>query len=270
MIDVGATSLGWSGVALPAVFEDLRALGGTCIELNSRPGLHDGLIVDQDIDIVARWAREAGVAISSVAGYNDFAQHDADALDLEVARLLYACRLASELEVGIVRAFAGEPAPGRTLASVWPSIVEGFRRAGEGAAALGVTLAIENHGRLLNDGAMLASLVGEIGSQNVGLNVDTGNFSWGGHDLAETWDDFDAVLPLAVNVHIKDVDWHDGSPQFVPAGAGELDIARVLARLEHLEYRGVLLSEYEGPPPHREGTRESIRFLRRAQTASRR
>lgn len=269
MIDIGATSLGWSGVCLPAVFEDLRALGGNCIELNSRPGLHDGLVIGEDAHRVRRWAREAGVAITSIAGYNDFAQHDADALDGEVERLLDACRLASELEVGVVRAFAGEPAPGRTLTSVWPSIVEGFQRAGQGAATLGVTLAIENHGCLLNDGALLASLIGEIGSQNVGLNVDTGNFSWGGHDLAQTWEDFDVVLPLAVNVHIKDVSWHDGSPQFVPAGAGALDIARVLARLEHLQYRGVVLSEYEGPPPFRDGTGQSIRFLRIAQTAAR-
>lgn len=267
MMDVGATSLGWSGVGLPVVFEDLRALGGNCIELNSRPGLHDGLVIaDDDIDRVQRWASEAGVTITSIAGYNDFAQPDADALDREVERLLDACRLASQLGVDIVRAFTGEPAPGRTLSSVWPCIVEGFQRAGEGAQALGVTLAIENHGRLLNDGPLLATLVGEIRSHDVGLNVDTGNFSWGGHDLVQTWDDFEAVLPLAVNVHIKDVRWHSGSPEFVPAGAGALDIARVLARLEQLEYGGVVLSEYEGPPPFRDGTGQSIAFLRNAQS----
>jgi sugar phosphate isomerase/epimerase len=42
----------------------------------------------------------------------------------------------------------------------------------------------------------------EVGSGRVGLNVDTGNFAWGGHDQEQS-----CRSPKAVNVHFKDVLW---------------------------------------------------------------
>lgn len=259
---VGATSLGWGATALPRIFTELAELGGRCVELNNRPGQHDDLaITGPAVGRVRRWAAEAGIAITSIAGYNDFAAPSGAALAAEVDRLLASCRLAAELGVAVVRSFVGEPRPGRTVTGMWPSIVGAFQDAAGRAGALGVTLAIENHGRLLNDGPALARLVGDIGASNVGCTLDTGNFSWAGHDLQDTWRDFDAVLPLAVNVHVKDVRWVAGAPTFVPAGTGEIGVATVLERLRAVGYTGAILSEYEGAPPFADGTAASIRFL---------
>ena len=260
----GAVSLGWSGIALPQVFEQLRAAGGECIELNSSPGLHDGLVLDrQTIPQVRSWAKEAGLIISGISGYNDFAHSEREALTAEIERLLSACRIAAEMEVRIVRAFVGQPKAGKTFADFRPHVAAAFRQGARQAQVLGVTLAIENHGRLLNNGPELARLIQEIGAPNVGLTLDTGNFAWAGHDSVQTQADFQAALPYTVNVHVKDGVWRDGRFEFVPAGEGDLDLGGLLRQLVALGYRGAVCSEYEGSGDFVTGTRVSVAYLRK-------
>lgn len=261
---VGAVSLGWSGTPLREVFDQLRALGGECLELNSRPGLHAQFVLNREtLPQVRHWLADTGVVIGSVSGYNDFAVMEPPSLAGEVERLLGACRLASELGVSLVRAFVGESKAGQALDDVWPRLVQGFQLAAREAQTLGVTLGIENHGRLLNDGAGLARLVREIGAPNVGITLDTGNFSWAGHDPVQTEADFQAVLPYVVNVHVKDGVWHSHGFEFVPAGQGELDLVALIGQLGRRGYAGPIYSEYEGRGDFTAGTRDSIAFLRR-------
>lgn len=262
VITVGAVSLGWSGTPLERVLSELREMGGESIEINSQPGIHELTIESSTAARVRSMAEQADVAIVAVSGYNDFAQSDPESLTSEVQRLLVACQLAVWLNVPIVRAFAGESKPGRSLEDLWPGIVEGFRRAAAPARAAGVTLAIENHGRLLNDGRLLARLVQEVNEPNVRLTLDTGNFSWAGHDLSSTSDDLEAALPHAVNVQVKDGRWRDGTFEFVPAGTGELPLRSLIAKLVSRGYDGPISSEYEGSGDFREGTRRSITWLR--------
>lgn len=77
---------------------------------------------------------------------------------------------------------------------------------------MGVTLAVENHGRLVNDGPLLAALGRDVGALNLGLTLDTCNCSWAGHDRVETGVDIQAALTHAVNVHVKDGTINDLPP----------------------------------------------------------
>ncbi len=263
LILVGATSLGFGEAPLPRLLEELRGLGGECVELNGRPGQHDGLVIDAGaIASVRTWADDAGIAIRSVGGYSDFAQADEDVLAAELERLRGACELASALEVGIVRAFVGEPKVGLELAEARLQTIDAFGRAAVFAEELGVTLAIENHGNLMNDGRALVALVEEVDSPHVKLTLDSGNFAWAGHDLAQTCADYEAVLPHTVCVHIKDGVWTDEGFEFVPVGRGSLPIARLIDDLRTRSYRGPIYSEYEGSGDFLAGTRESVSFLR--------
>jgi sugar phosphate isomerase/epimerase len=262
-VKIGATSLGWGDAALPEVFQRLADIGAECVELNAKPGQHAGLVLTtESTSMVLDWAKDAGLEITSISGYNDFAQTDPAALDQEVERLLDACRIAFRLGVPLVRAFAGDPKPGVTLESSWPMIIEGFRRALPEAERLGVKLGIENHGRLLNDGPALVRLVEEIGSSQVGVTLDTGNFAWAGHDLAQTKADYAAVLPHVVNLHIKDGIWMDEGFTFVPAGDGALPLEQVIDDLAAAGYDGPIASEYEGGGDYGEGTSQSIAYLK--------
>lgn len=265
---IGAVSLGWAGKPLPEVMEDVAAMGGECIEINSRAGLHAGLTLgSENAGQVRGWAQATGLRISAVSGYNDFAQTDRAALDREVERLLVACRMANALDVGVVRAFSGDVKPGLTLDAAWPWFVAGFQEAARRAEPLGVTLAIENHGRLLNDGPALARLLKEVGAANVGITLDTGNFAWAGHDLAGVKADFDAVASHVVSLHVKDGVWQTGGATpaflFVPAGEGQLPVAEWLAALAGRGFTGAVCSEYEGGGDFRAGTAASITYLRR-------
>ncbi len=265
---IGAVSLGWAGRPLPQAMADIAAFGGDCIEINGRPGVHAGLVLDDTSAAqVRRWADEAGLQICAVSGYCDFAQADRAGRLHEVERLLTACRAAHALEVTIVRAFAGDARPGLTLEAAWPWLVEGLQEAARRAAPLGVRLAVENHGRLLNDGSALARLVTEVAAPNVGIMLDTGNFAWAGHDAGQVAADFEAVLPHVLSLHVKDGIWRstaDGAGttfEFVPAGRGQLPLAEWLAALQAAGFTGAVCSEYEGAGDFREGTRASIAYL---------
>ncbi|MFN2285968.1 MAG: sugar phosphate isomerase/epimerase family protein [Anaerolineae bacterium] len=264
MMKIGAVSLGWSGTPLPRVFEQIAALGGECVEINGNTERHHGITLNREtIPQVQRWAADAGLTIGSLSGYCDFALADANALDVEVERLLVTCRAAAELGAPVVRAFSGDVKPGVTLEAVRPNIIAAFRKAASAAESLGVTLGIENHGRLINDGPALAALVEEVGAPNLGFTIDTGNFAWAGHDAAQVQADFAAVLPRIVNVHIKDGVWADVGFTFVPAGEGELPLIWLLQQLAERDYRGMVCSEFEGAGDFVEGTRRSMAFLKR-------
>jgi sugar phosphate isomerase/epimerase len=254
---------------LPQVFEELATMGGTVIEINGNAQRHHDIALDSStIPQILTWAKQSGLTIRSLSGYCDFAiTHALDAnaevaLDAEVARLMATCRAASEMEVPIVRTFVGDVKPGITLEGTRRGIVAALRKASALAAVLGVTLGIENHGRLINDGPALVALVQEVGASNLGFTLDTGNFAWAGHGPDEVRADLEAVLPHVVSVHVKDGKWTDQGFVFVPAGEGDLPLAWLLARLRTQGYDGPVYSEYEGGESFREGTRRSIAFLK--------
>lgn len=264
MMKVGAVSLGWSGTPLPEVFKQLAEMGGACVEINGNTLRHHGVALGSaTIPQVQHWAADAGLTIGCISGYCDFAHTDPAALDGEVERLMASCRVASAMGVPVVRAFVGDVKPGITLESVYDSFVIAFERACEQAAALGVTLGIENHGRLINDGPALVKLVEDVGASNLGFTIDTGNFAWAGHDAAQVRADFEAVLPYIVNVHIKDGVWRDGGFLFVPAGEGALPLEWLLRQLAARGYDGNVSSEFEGGGDFLEGTQRSVAYLNR-------
>jgi sugar phosphate isomerase/epimerase len=263
-MNVGAVSLGWSGTPLPQVFKQLSAIGGQCVEINGNTQRHHNvdLQAPQMPQQVLTWADEAGLAIRSLSGYCDFAQPDAGTLTGEVRRLLTYCRAASQINVSVVRAFVGDVKPGITFSAVRDNIIAAFKEATQEAQAMGITLGIENHGHLVNDGPALAALVDEVGADNLGFTIDTGNFAWAGHNASQVRDDFAAVLPRVVNVHIKDGHWVGEGFVFVPAGEGELPLQWLLEALAAQGYDGPIYSEYEGSGNIVEGTRQSIGFLK--------
>jgi sugar phosphate isomerase/epimerase len=248
---------------LPEVFARLREAGADCVEVNLRPGNHDGLVLTPEQGPrVRQWAADAGLEIVSVSGINDFAVQGDEAIQTEIDRLVTACRIAAALEAGIVRAFVGDAKPGLTFDDVRPAVVAAFHRVLRETESLGVTLAIENHGRLLNDGPILADLVREIDSPHVRLTIDSGNFAWAGHGPEQVERDFAAMVPQTVNLHVKDGVWENGGFTFVPAGDGNLPLADLIAQLIARGYEGPLHSEYEGAGDVMAGTARSIAYLR--------
>ncbi|HWA87882.1 MAG TPA: sugar phosphate isomerase/epimerase family protein [Opitutus sp.] len=155
---------------------------------------------------------------------------------LAIARELGARILRTVIDAG-----ADRPSPGEAVARLAPLVPE-FERAG-------VTLAIENHDRF--KAATLRDIVKALGSANVGVCLDTANSLGcleGPEHVVET------LGPQVVNLHVKDVrvfrpPHHKGFVvEGAPAGAGQLDLPRLLARLREFGVDPSAIVELWPPP----------------------
>jgi sugar phosphate isomerase/epimerase len=90
-----------------------------------------------------------------------------------------------------------------------------------------VRLAVENHKDLRADEQV--ALLGKLGSEHVGVCLDTGNNLALLEDPMET---VETLAPLAITTHLKDMGVEEYDQGFriaeVPLGAGVLDVARIV------------------------------------------
>jgi sugar phosphate isomerase/epimerase len=154
-------------------------------------------------------------------------------------------RLAQYFKSPIVRVVLDtvdrRPTPDEVVASL-RCVLPAFERAG-------VCLAIENHDRFPS--ATLAEILDRLGSPWAGICLDTAN-SLGCLEVVETV--LEVLGPRTVNLHIKDFEICRPRHQkgFViegrPAGQGQLDIPRLLARLRALGRDPNAILELWPPP----------------------
>ncbi|HNY67517.1 MAG TPA: sugar phosphate isomerase/epimerase family protein [Bacillota bacterium] len=268
-MNIGVVCLSLSCMDFVDVLDFVGSIGGEAIELCTVKGAHNGTLnLDgPDRSSLVRAVEDRGLHIASVAGYNDFASSEPGDLPKELERLEYYCRLAADLGVGIVRAMGGNMQLSLSAEQMISNITRGFRVAVGIAKQYGVTLALENHGVVVNDGPTLMRIVEEVGSDNLGLTLDTGNFCWAGHSLDEAHRYFEQLAPYVVSVHLKDLVTAEGSKtQFVALGDGRVDLRYVVDLLADRGYQGALLCEYEGMGDPKEllksGVFEQERYVR--------
>ena len=260
---VGFVSLGMGSLPLDEVLEAAQTAGCEVMELNGRPTVHRNLWAEPiDYEKIKAQIAQSGVLPSSLGGYSNFAQLTDEALTEQVEQFVGYCRVAKEMGIPIVRAFAGDEMEGHTLDELYPRIVEGFKAVVEQVADWGLKIGIENHGRLINNGDQLYSLVKEVGSPILGITLDTGNFCWAGHSIETAHRFFEKLAPMVVNVHVKDGKFIDGEWVLFPAGRGDIDLPWLLKLLSAQGYDGPVVSEYEGKAAFLASTTESVAYLR--------
>jgi sugar phosphate isomerase/epimerase len=128
----------------------------------------------------------------------------------------------------------------RTLRAVAPLVRE-----------LGIKIAVENHGGVDLLARELRDLIETVGTETVGVCLDTGNPPYAAEDpLLST-----AILaPYTITTHLRDTKvWatEDGAAaQWVPLGAGSADLPAILALLaEHAPGIAINLEVITGTPP---------------------
>ena len=156
-------------------------------------------------------------------------------------RYLEACRAVGSGILRVVIDSAGDE----------PTLEEAARRVAGLAPDLesaGVTLAIENHDRFR--AAEFAWIVKAVGSPRVGICLDTAN-SFGaleGPDVV-----FEQLLPLTVNLHLKDFAIHRFANNMgfqivgTPAGEGRLDCGVLIQRLHSIRPEANVILELWPP-----------------------
>jgi len=260
---IGFVTLGMGKQPLEQVLTVAQEAGCEAMELNGRATVHRNLWSEPiDYAGIASQIRASGVVPTSLGGYSDLAQTTDEGLEEQVNQFVGYCRVARQLGIPVVRAFAGDVRPGITLDKVYPRLVQGFKAITDAVVGWDLKIGIENHGRLINDGDRLAELLDDVGSPILGMTLDTGNFCWAGHSIDVAHGFYEKLAPRTVNVHIKDGRFRNGEWVLEPAGRGDLDLAGLFVTLRDAGYDGPVLSEYEGKADFGQSTVESVAYLR--------
>jgi sugar phosphate isomerase/epimerase len=237
---VSVSSMAFDGYPLEQALDELAALGVRYVEPASVDKVFQHLVEADFCDARAAWLRRElesrGLACHTLSAHMDLTQPDS------VERFTRRLEFARAVGARIVNSIAG---PASNLA--------GFRRNLEPlvtrARALGVVIALENHGDLVDRGQQILDFVEAIEDPAIGVNYDTGNawyYSRGGIDpVAE----LRVLAPVVAHVHLKAPVVEDGLMRWVALGEGLLDL-RGAGRVLSGELPGVAVS-YELSPRQR-------------------
>ena len=212
---------------------------------------------------VRRWVEERGLAVSAYQSGNDFIVLKADGLAGEVERMRRCAGIAKILGTDLLRIDGGwprEPAP----AEQWlEAIVEGLQRCMEWAEETDTRFALDNHGNTTNNAEFQLEVLRRVGSPRVGLNLDTMNYRWFGHDLKTIDRFYEMAAPHVFHVHLKDGRGDRSTYVGTALGEGEIHLEHAVDCLKRAGYEGVCCAEYEGPRAESaEGYRKCLAWMK--------
>lgn len=213
---VSVSSMAFDGYSLEVALDELAGLGVRYVEPASVDKVFQHLTEEDFCDARAARLREElrarGLACVSLSAHMDLSQPDS------AERFRRRLEFAAAIGARIVNTIAG-PAGG----------LEGFRRnipaIGARAADLGLTLALENHGDLVDRGRQIVEFIEGIGIPTVRANYDTGNAWYYSRGAVDPVAELAEVAPVVAHVHLKSPRIMDGLLRWVALGEGELDLA---------------------------------------------
>lgn len=228
---------------------------------------------ERSIEELAAALERARVKITAFCLSNRFDERP----DLEARLTVSTVRAAKALGVPAVRIDvvphrgAGEGFLESTAAILRKSLAE--------TETTGVRLAVENHGDLTNRPDFLDRLFSAVGSDRLGLTLDTANFYWFGHPLSRVYELYEKYAARTFHTHLKNIRYPEDARErerpmgwkyeehVAPIDEGDLDFRRVLGILRKAGYSGDLCIEDEAlgrfpAAKHKEILAREVRFLR--------
>ena len=215
---VSVSSMAFDGYPLETALDELAGLGVQYVEPASVDKVFQHLVEEDFCDARAAWLKDqmAGRALScvSLSAHMDLSRPDS--LDRFRRRLEFAHAIGAR----IVNSIAG-PTSG----------LDGFRgnipAIGRRAADLGLTLALENHGDLVDRGRQIADFIEAVGIPAVRLNYDTGNAWYYAKGELDPAAELAEVAPVVAHVHLKTPRVEEGVMRWVALGEGVLNLPAV-------------------------------------------
>jgi sugar phosphate isomerase/epimerase len=188
---------------------------------------------DRYLNRLKAQACKLGLHISGAAVGNNFCQPDPAQRAAQVADVKKWTDVAYRLGAPCLRVFAGPAPKGHTDEECMGWVVRCLQECAEYAAPRGVILALENHGGVTTRAEQVLSLIRDVGSEWVRVNLDTGNYRTDPYrEIAET-------VPFAAMAHVK-------TETRTPDGQKEiLDYTKIIETLKTAGFRGYLDIEYE-------------------------
>ncbi|CAG7644555.1 sugar phosphate isomerase/epimerase family protein [Paenibacillus allorhizosphaerae] len=221
----------------------------------------------RELEETAACAEQCGITVVSYAVSNNFVSPDPEARRKSLLQITEAFPVALSLGTRTIRVFAGNLLDGIEYGDAWQWIVDGLGAAAKEAEAAGMSLCLENHGKLAGKGEQVRHIIEAVGSPALKSTLDVGNFLLVDEDPVHATR---SLLPYIGHVHVKDFKKSDGGRykslqnvtfDGVPAGNGDVDIPAILGLLKQFGYGGSYVLEYEGQGIEADGIRESYRNM---------
>jgi len=212
--------------------------------------------------------------ISAFCMHNKFDQR----LDKEIEMSVNLTKAAERLDVPVIRIDVVPHA--LKLEEFAPFATKACKRLCDATKGSKVRFGIENHGRATNDPDLMEQILNGVGSDRLGITLDTANLYWFGHPLDEVYRIYERFAPHAFHTHCKSIrypedkknvkremGWEYGQ-RCCPVYEGDLDFNRIATILRKAGYAGDLCVEDESlgrfPEAERAGIlRKEIAFLRK-------
>lgn len=220
------------------------------IHINHFPAGCLGLENKEFLRSLKQHALGEGIAIAGISASNDFGVPSDDERKKQVEHLLGCVDLAFYLGAPLVRAFGGKVPKGYNKSQAIQWAIAALKNCVLKAEALGVTIALENHGGLTETSDDINEIISSVDSKWLGVNLDTNNFP------DDKYEQIEDVVYRVVHVHAKFLE--------VSERGGErlLDYNRILKILNDAEYRSYISIEYEGKEDSKTAVPKATRFLR--------
>ena len=219
---VSVSTMAFDGHSLEIALDELAELGVKYVEPASVDKVFQHLVEEDFCGRRAVWLRtelaRRGLSCLSLSAHMDLTQ--TDSADRFCRRLEFARNIGARC----VNTIAG---PAGNLAGFRANLSAISARAMD----LGVVVALENHGDLLDRGQQIVDLIREVGHPAVRVNYDTGNAWYYAKGELDPVEELASVAPVVAHVHLKTPRLDDGLLRWVALGEGILDLpaaARVL------------------------------------------
>ena len=237
---VSVSTMAFDGYSLVQALDELAALGVKYVEPASVDKVFQHLVEEDFCDRRAAWLRAEllvrGLSCLSLSAHMDLTQPDS------VDRFHRRLEFARNIGARCVNSIAG---PAGNLAGFHANIPAIAERARD----LGVVIALENHGDLLDREQQALDFIREVNHPAIRVNYDTGNAWYYSKGSIDPVEELAVLAPVVAHVHVKTPKIVDGLLCWAALGDGELDLP-ALARVLKERMPGVPVS-YELSPRQR-------------------
>jgi sugar phosphate isomerase/epimerase len=254
---------GQARLSLEDFLDRARALGFAAVMLMAkRPHLS---VLDGDAAArqkLRQRIERLGLEVACLAGYNDFGmgsdRPDIPSLEMQVLYIRELCRLARDLDCGLVRIFTGYPGSA-AYEPHWNACVAALRECANVAADFGVTLGVQNHHDTAAHYESLFDLLEEVSHPNCKAMFDAWAPALQESDLAAA---VKKMAPYIVHTTVADyvrrprfryepalVNYLPEPPavRAVPMGEGFIDYRTFFRELREVGFDGYVAYEMCSP-----------------------
>jgi len=211
---VSVSTMAFDGYPLEVALDELAALGVKYIEPASVDKIFQHLIEEDFCDSRAVWLRSQlsarRLSCLSLSAHMDLTGPDA------VERFHRRLAFARNIGARCVNSIAGPAGKLEEFRKNIPAIAERARD-------LGVMIALENHGDLLDREQQVLDFIREIDHPAIRVNYDTGNAWYYSKGAINPVEELAQLAPVVAHVHVKTPKIVDGLLRWVALGEGVLD-----------------------------------------------